>query len=185
MENENNYLDHAHPHGVEDLPPNPHRIWVCDECDHIFADDEIRIDLARGKWAHECKCHPKRKGQRCESHLEPFIPELPSQEEVTRKEERELIGLWLNANLRDHFALHSGMWKLRRGKSPENESLNSDQKHNEIMNLKIDADKQEAAIHEAIAYHLKPGDIALSAYKRGHRDARHAAAELASQNKGG
>ena len=73
MENENNY-----PHGVENLPPNPHRIWVCDECDHIFADDEIRIDLASGKWAHECKCHPKRKGQRCESHLEPFIPELPS-----------------------------------------------------------------------------------------------------------
>ena len=73
MENENNY-----PHGVESLPPNPHRIWVCDECDHIFADDEVRIDLASGKWAHECKCHPKRKGQRCDRHLEPFIPELPS-----------------------------------------------------------------------------------------------------------
>ena len=68
-----NYLKHHHPHGVEDTEPNDSRIWVCTECPHIFTDAEIRDSEANG-WAHDCKMHPCRKGQRCESHLEPYLP---------------------------------------------------------------------------------------------------------------
>uniref|UniRef100_A0A6M3K8V5 Uncharacterized protein n=1 Tax=viral metagenome TaxID=1070528 RepID=A0A6M3K8V5_9ZZZZ len=75
MEFDLNYPDHKHPHGVRDVAPNANRLWACDECQHIFTDEEIRIDLASGHWAHDCKCHPRRKGQRCESHLESYMPE--------------------------------------------------------------------------------------------------------------
>ncbi len=68
-----NYPEHHHPHGVEDTEPNDSRIWVCTECPHIFTDAEIRDSEANG-WAHDCKMHPCRKGQRCESHLEPYLP---------------------------------------------------------------------------------------------------------------
>ena len=68
-----NYPEHHHPHGVEDTEPNDSRIWVCTECPHIFTDAEIRESEANG-WAHDCKMHPCRKGQRCESHLEPYLP---------------------------------------------------------------------------------------------------------------
>lgn len=67
------YPKHKHPHGVENTPPNKYRIWVCDECGHIFTDEEIRQDIEQG-WGHACKSHPCRKGQRCESHLEPYMP---------------------------------------------------------------------------------------------------------------
>jgi len=70
------YPEHKHPHGPENTLPNPHRIWVCDECAHVFSDDEIRIDLATGLPYHICKSHPCRKGQRCESHLEPYMPDV-------------------------------------------------------------------------------------------------------------
>ena len=70
-----NYPKHEHPHGTENVTPNKSRIWVCEECFHIFTDEEIREDELKG-WAHSCKKHPCRKGQRCESHLEPFIPEI-------------------------------------------------------------------------------------------------------------
>ena len=70
-----NYPKHHHPHGVEDTEPNDSRIWVCTECPHIFTDAEIRESEANG-WAHDCKMHPCRKGQRCESHLEPFLPAI-------------------------------------------------------------------------------------------------------------
>ena len=60
-----NYPKHHHPHGVEDTEPNDSRIWVCTECPHIFTDAEIRDSEANG-WAHDCKMHPCRKGQRCE-----------------------------------------------------------------------------------------------------------------------
>lgn len=69
-----NYPDHKHPHGVENSPPNACRIWVCEECLHIFTDGEIREDMAKD-WGHACKSHPCRKGQRCESHLEPYTPD--------------------------------------------------------------------------------------------------------------
>ena len=68
-----NYPEHHHPHGVEDTEPNDSRIWVCTECPHIFTDAEIRDSEANGWW-HDCKMHPCQKGQRCESHLEPYLP---------------------------------------------------------------------------------------------------------------
>ena len=58
------------------------------------------------------------KSNGCQVSAIDVYPLLQAQEEATSRKERESIGLWLNANLRDHFALHSGMWKLRRGKSP-------------------------------------------------------------------
>ena len=69
-----NYPYHAHPHGIDDVAPNEIRVWICDECKHIFSDGEIR-DVKRD-WGHICKSHPCRKGQRCESHIEPYLPEL-------------------------------------------------------------------------------------------------------------
>jgi len=66
------YPEHKHPHGVRNVPPNENRIWVCEECNHIFTDSEIREDEMG--WGHTCKSHPCRKGQRCESHLEPYMP---------------------------------------------------------------------------------------------------------------
>lgn len=70
-----NYPSHLHPHGIENLPEWEARIWVCEECGHIFTDTEIREDATKG-WGHDCKSHPHRKGQRCESHLEPYNPAL-------------------------------------------------------------------------------------------------------------
>ena len=70
-----NYPKHTHPHSILDTEPNKYRIWVCEECSHIFTDSEIRKDKSN-EWGHCCKSHPCRKGQRCESHLEPYIPEL-------------------------------------------------------------------------------------------------------------
>ena len=84
-----NYPKHKHPHGVENIPPNDYRIWVCEECKHIFTDNETRAGL--NGWGHPCKSHPCRKGQRCESHLEPYLPELPAL--LSKEEEaiRELL----------------------------------------------------------------------------------------------
>ena len=67
--------EHKHPHGIENVQPNEFRIWVCEECYHIFTDNEVREDKTQ-EWGHSCKSHPRKKGQRCESHLEPFVPEL-------------------------------------------------------------------------------------------------------------
>lgn len=60
---------------MKDRHPNPNRIWVCQECGHVFSDDEIRKDIASGAWGHACKHHPCRKGQRCESFLIAMLPE--------------------------------------------------------------------------------------------------------------
>ncbi len=67
------YPEHKHPHGVEDTTPNEFRLWVCDECGHIFADEELRTDDE--VTGHTCKQHPCRKSQQCESHLEPYMPD--------------------------------------------------------------------------------------------------------------
>ena len=69
------YPEHKHPHGINDLTPQEWRIWVCEECGHIFSDEAIRKDAESG-WGHACKSHPCRKGQRCESHLEPYMPDM-------------------------------------------------------------------------------------------------------------
>ena len=73
MTNELNYPKHNHPHGVENTKPNENRIWVCEECLHIFSDSELRNDI---DWGHRCQHHPCHKGQRCESHLEPYLPDI-------------------------------------------------------------------------------------------------------------
>lgn len=70
------YPEHKHPHGVENTPPEETRLWVCTECQHVFVDAEIRKDMEENLWGHACKSHPCRKGQRCESHLEPYMPEI-------------------------------------------------------------------------------------------------------------
>ena len=66
------YPEHKHPHGIN-VPENECRIWVCGECLHIFTDEEVRESF--DGWGHRCKSHPCRKGQRCESHLEPYMPD--------------------------------------------------------------------------------------------------------------
>lgn len=68
------YPEHKHPHGVKNTPPDEYRLWVCEECVHIFTDEEVRND--QEGWGHLCKSHPHRKGQRCESHLEPYTPDV-------------------------------------------------------------------------------------------------------------
>ena len=69
-----NYPKHKHPHGIVGNP-NKYRIWVCEECYHAFTDEKIRQDSKSGKWGHICKSNPNRYC-RCESHLEPYLPEL-------------------------------------------------------------------------------------------------------------
>lgn len=51
------------------------RIFVCEECQAVFSDKEIRKDVALGKWGHICKEKKFKKEHRCESFLRAFIPE--------------------------------------------------------------------------------------------------------------
>lgn len=76
------YPEHKHPHGINNLQPNEYRIWVCEECGHTFTDGEIREDESKG-WGHCCKLHPCLKGQRCESHLEPYVPDETGGKQMT------------------------------------------------------------------------------------------------------
>lgn len=77
-----NYPEHAHPHGVAGTKPNKYRIWVCEECNHVFTDNEVRCNLE--ECGHICKelCED---GYTCESHLEPYIPELVNNNTETEK----------------------------------------------------------------------------------------------------
>jgi len=67
------YPEHKHPHGIKDVKPSLFRIWVCEECYRVFEDEEMREDSSSAKWGH--KCPLKRTVTRCESHLEPYMPE--------------------------------------------------------------------------------------------------------------
>lgn len=62
---------------VDNTEPQPSRIWACEECPSIFADEELRRDVATGKWGHVCKAKKFRKEVRCESYCEPYLPESP------------------------------------------------------------------------------------------------------------
>ena len=53
--------------------------------------------------------------------------------------------------------------------------------HGEIMNITVEKRKQNLAIDEAMKTHKNMKDILVAVYARGHRDARHAAAEKAAQ----
>ncbi len=70
-----NYPEHHHPHGGA-TEPNQYRIWVCEECTCTFTDAEDRPERDSKDWGHPCKSRGCRKGQRCESHLESYLPEL-------------------------------------------------------------------------------------------------------------
>lgn len=63
------YPEHKHPHGINH-DENQQRIWVCEECKISFDDDEIRKDFSNDGWGHKCS----EKKQRCESHLESYMP---------------------------------------------------------------------------------------------------------------
>lgn len=69
------YPEHKHPHGVENKQDNPYRIWVCEECNCVFADETLRRDLCEGKWGHACKARKYNASDRCEAHLEPYMPD--------------------------------------------------------------------------------------------------------------
>lgn len=69
-----NYPEHKHPHSIKNTEPNEHRIWVCEECGLFFTDDEMR--KKDNLEFHTCKAYPIRKGQRCEAHREPYLPDL-------------------------------------------------------------------------------------------------------------
>ncbi len=68
------YPEHKHPHGVGNTAPNEFRIWVCDECEHAFADGEVRKADKAGVWGHPC--HATKCKAHCESHLEPYLPDV-------------------------------------------------------------------------------------------------------------
>ena len=66
------YPKHSHPHGIE--RPNPFRIYVCEECHHVFTDAQIQRDFKKEKWGHICGgC---ARYARCESHLEAYVPDI-------------------------------------------------------------------------------------------------------------
>ena len=56
-----------------------------------------------------------------------------------------------------------------------------DDLHGKIMNLNPEKRKQNLAIDEAIKNNKNLKDIMVAVYARAFRDARHAAAELASE----
>ena len=60
--------------------PDVERVWVCQECGHAFADEELRIDYAEGIWGHICG----EKGTRCEAFLVPHMPEPENTERNVR-----------------------------------------------------------------------------------------------------
>ena len=53
--------------------------------------------------------------------------------------------------------------------------------HGKIINLQVKKRKQNVAIDEALKSHKNLRDIMVAIYTRAHRDARHAAAEIAAR----
>ena len=60
---------------IDKLKENPFRLHVCEECECSFADEELRRDYAKGEWGHKCKDRKYKKEVRCESFLQPYLPE--------------------------------------------------------------------------------------------------------------
>jgi len=58
---------------IEKTLPNSNRIWVCEECNYVFSDEEIRKDIVTGRWGHLCKMKKYRTEVRCESYLTPYL----------------------------------------------------------------------------------------------------------------
>jgi hypothetical protein len=53
--------------------------------------------------------------------------------------------------------------------------------HGEIMNINVEKRKQNLAIDDAMKRFKNMKDILVGVYARGHRDARHSAAEISAQ----
>ena len=52
-------------------------IWICEECNKIFTEEEKKSHDEGAAWGHPCKMHPRsKKPWRCESYLEKFEGEL-------------------------------------------------------------------------------------------------------------
>jgi hypothetical protein len=54
---------------------NLERIWICEECNCMFTEDEVIKDESSGKWGHICKAKKYKEEHRCESYLKPYILE--------------------------------------------------------------------------------------------------------------
>jgi hypothetical protein len=57
---------------------NPERILMCEECQCVFTDSEIRNDVSDKKWGHVCKMRKYKKEHRCEAYLVAYLPEEDS-----------------------------------------------------------------------------------------------------------
>jgi len=58
-----------------DKPENPERIWVCEECNAIFSDEEIRKCESKKEWGHTCKARKYKIENRCDSYCKKYLPE--------------------------------------------------------------------------------------------------------------
>lgn len=54
---------------------NVERVFICEDCQVVFTDEEIRRDIDSRKWGHLCKEKKYKKEHRCESFLRAFMPE--------------------------------------------------------------------------------------------------------------
>ena len=53
------------------------KIWVCEECDKIFSEEEMQRHKQQEAWGHPCKAHPRSKREwRCEAYLRKFINKI-------------------------------------------------------------------------------------------------------------
>ena len=49
-------------------------IFICEECNKIFNEDEKQASDEEKQWGHPCKMHPRsQKPWRCESYLKKFM----------------------------------------------------------------------------------------------------------------
>ena len=48
------------------------KVWICEECNQVFANEEKVKDCAKGLWGHICKAKKYKEEHRCESYLEPY-----------------------------------------------------------------------------------------------------------------
>jgi len=49
------------------------KIWICEECDRIFTEEEMLKHKEQAEWGHPCKAHPKSlKPYRCEAYLHKY-----------------------------------------------------------------------------------------------------------------
>ena len=50
------------------------RIWVCEECNVVFTEDEVMKDREIVRWGHLCKQKKYKKEHRCEAYLKTYTP---------------------------------------------------------------------------------------------------------------